>query len=436
MRLIEFWQNILMEQLEYDKAKSDHIIHTEDVMLEDIIAVGGSNAPGVKPMNNNKFEVVAKVSGMTAYAGSQWGGVHKTAPVFGRSEVEVKFVRAYFTMTHEQLVAVTKKWAVEDASSEYSFEIRASMARAKSRHLRGDGSGISGVLPAGVVIGTNIVISGRSPGAIASHNIYGLGTDEFMENEPVILGTAAMLDGGTAVEAVIQQIVDSTTLKFTASVTVGSAAGANNRGGTNVDTWYIVRGNRAENEWKKCPIGIFGLIDDGTLVPTLQGKTRSITPWMKSIVLYKANATNIIADFKELYNQFKKYGKAAYFKVSTDVYDKYTNTLTLTATVVRSQTDYKSKLGAGHSGLAFQYGNSGELPILNDNFFPAGTVVLIDPTIFFEASLFNEDFVPGYFMKAIDASSGIEYETVRAAYMNFGTYGSRKNGARIHYTAV
>jgi hypothetical protein len=436
MRLIEFFQAVLVEQLDYQRELSNHIINIQDVMLEDIVAVGGSNAPGIKAMNNQKFEIVAKTSGMSGYAGSQGGGVHKSAPGFGRSEVEVRYVRAYFTMTHEQLVAVTQPGAVLDASKEYAEEIKAAMARAKSRHLRGDGSGISGVLPAGAVTGTNIVISGRTAGAITTHNIYGLGTDEFMEGEPVLFGTAAMLDGGTAVEATIDYVVNDTTLALTASVTVGSAAGANNRGGTNADTWYIVRGTRADNEWKKAPIGIFGMVDDGTLVPTFQGQTRATTPWMKSIVLYKANATNIIADFRELYNKYIKYGRPAYFKASTDVYDKYTNALTLNAQIVKNGSDYKSKLGAGHSGLAFQYGNSGELPILNDNFFPAGTVVLIDPKMFFEASLFNEDFVPGYFMRSIDASQEIAYETVRAAYMNFGTYGSRKLGARIHYTAV
>lgn len=159
MRLIEFFQAILIEQLDYQKELSNHIIDTQDVMLEDIIAVGGTNAPGVKAMNNNKFEIVGKISGMTGYAGSQGGGVHKTAPDFGRSEVEVRYVRAYFTMTHEQLVAVTQPGAVLDMSQEYAMEIKASMARAKSRHLRGDGTGISGVLPAGAVTGTNIVIS-------------------------------------------------------------------------------------------------------------------------------------------------------------------------------------------------------------------------------------------------------------------------------------
>jgi hypothetical protein len=62
-----------------------------------------------------------------------------------------------------------------------------------------------------------------------------------MENEKIVFGTKAMLDGGTGIAAVIDYVSDETTLKLTTSVTVGAASGTNNRGGTNADTWYIVR---------------------------------------------------------------------------------------------------------------------------------------------------------------------------------------------------
>jgi len=439
MNLLDYFKDVLREQLIYDKDKSDHIIDTQDVMLEDIVAVGGENAPWVEKMNNNKFEIVAKTGWMTAYAGWEAGWLHKSGSVFGKSELAPKFVRAYFVLTHVQLVAVTSSdSSVINASTDYSEEIRNAMARAKSRHLRWDGTGISGALPGdvGVQTWTSIVVSGRAPGTFASHNIYGLGTDEFMDGEPVLFGTKAMLDGGTAIARTIETVVDETTLKLTATATVWAAVGANNRGGTNADTWYVVRGTIASNEWGKVPMGIFGLIDDGTFVPTLQTKVRSTTPWMKSIVLDKANATNIIQDFKTLYNKFKKFGKAKYFKVSEDVYDKYSQAVTLTSSALRNNADYKSKLGVGHSWLVFNYGNSGELPIINDTFFPYGQVLLVDPSVFFEASLFNEDFIPGYFMKAIDAATELSYETARWAYLNFWTYGSRKLWAKINYQAV
>ena len=309
MNLLEFFKNVLREQLEYDKDKSNHIIDTQDVMLEDIVAVGGENAPGVKKMNNNKFEIVAQTGWMTAYAGWEGGGLHKTGSVFDKSELAPKFVRAYFVLTHVQLTAVTADdSAVISASANYSEEIRNAMARAKSRHLRGDGSGIAGVLPdtLGVQSGTSIVISKRVPGAVDTHNIYGLGTDEFMDGEPILFGTKAQLDAGTAQARVIETVTDDETLKLTATVTAWSAVGANNRWGTNADTYYVVKGTLTSNEWGKTPMWIFGLVDDGTFVPTLQTKVRATTPYMKSIFLKKANATNIIQDFKDLYNSFRK----------------------------------------------------------------------------------------------------------------------------------
>jgi hypothetical protein len=60
MNLLEFFQAVLRQQLEFDREKSDHIVNTQDVMLEDIIALGGEYAPGVKKMENNKFEIIAK----------------------------------------------------------------------------------------------------------------------------------------------------------------------------------------------------------------------------------------------------------------------------------------------------------------------------------------------------------------------------------------
>ena len=43
-----------------------------DVILEDIIPMDGQNPEGITvDMKNNKFEIVSKTSGMTAYAGGE-----------------------------------------------------------------------------------------------------------------------------------------------------------------------------------------------------------------------------------------------------------------------------------------------------------------------------------------------------------------------------
>lgn len=68
---------------------------------------------------------------------------------------------------------------------------------------------------------------------------------------------------------------------------------------------------------------------------------------MRSIVRVKENANTIVTDFQELYTEFRKWGKPEYFRVSTDVYAKYTSALTLTAQQTRG--DYKTKIGSGHT---------------------------------------------------------------------------------------
>jgi len=78
MDLIAFFQNVLREQLMYDSDKNDHIIDTQDVMLEDIMAVGGENAPGYTVMDNNKFSIVGKTSTMTGYGWGETWGLHES----------------------------------------------------------------------------------------------------------------------------------------------------------------------------------------------------------------------------------------------------------------------------------------------------------------------------------------------------------------------
>lgn len=437
-KLIAYFKDILSEQMLADSEKMDHILDLEDVTLEDIVAVWGQNSPKIEKMANGKFIVTATVKGMTAYAGGAGSGTHKTRRGYARSEVETRFIKGYYTMTHEQLTAIQNDSnAALNAADDFATGIRKAMMAAKARSLRGDGTGIGWVLPVGEQVGTEITISTRSPWALATHNIYGLGTDEFEPGTKIVFGTKAQLaqgEAGTAVEAEIDDIIDWARFQLTSSVTVGNPAGANNRGGTNANTVYIVRGTKKNNEYNNAPIGLFGLIDDGTLVPELQWVDRSTASWMRSIVRVKENANTIVTDFQELYTEFRKWGKPEYFRVSTDVYAKYTSALTLTAQQTRG--DYKTKIGSGHTWIAFTYGNTKELPILQDLFLPHWTVFLIDPRAFFEASLFSEDFVPGYFMKPIDAEEWLEYETVRAAYINFGTWGSRGNWARILYQSV
>ena len=52
-------------------------------------------------------------------------------------------------------------------------------------------------------------------------------------------GTDADFAGGTQTAGTILTVDSPTAITLTGSVTIGAAVGANNRGGTNADTWYV-----------------------------------------------------------------------------------------------------------------------------------------------------------------------------------------------------
>ncbi len=426
-------QAMLLEQVE---PKIQDQITWKDVLLEDALPTNGKNRVGVEvDAKNNKFEIVSLKNGMTAYAGAEQGTIIDSSIGLERMELVPKFVKARFTLGHEQIAASTKDGAALTTAAElYGMEIRRAMMRQKGRAIRGNGTGIVGVIPAGTQTGTTITISGKAAGTTASQNRYGLGALQmFDKGQKIEFGTESAFAGGTQVTATIADVVNDTTITTTASVTIGAAAGANNRGGSNADTWYI----RFSGEYGMAPMGLMGLIDDGTLEPsitTIQGLTRSSTPYMKSIVYDKANATTIIKDFRDLYTAVTKFNKnVKYFVVSEDVYAKYTDSISVTVQAQQSASAYTSKLGTGHTGLAFAYGSE-PLPIIQDQLLPYGTVFLIDPEQFFCADLFADQYVDGAVMARVTGTTN--YETIRAAYFNNGTFSSRKLGGRIQYQSV
>lgn len=403
-----------------------------DVILEDILnEKERGNPEGITvDMKNNKFEIVSKTSGMTAYAGGEGGSLIYSDAGLDKMYADPKFVTAAFLMGHEAIqVSLKDQASLEKMTSTYGIEIRKAMVRAKARHIRSDGSGIIGILPAGVQTGTTINVSGKAAGTIVSGARYALGTQWMDEGQVIQLGTAADFTNGTTVEKIIDNVNSETQISLTTSATVGAASGTNNRGGDNSATWYI----KLKGTHGNTPMGLLGLIDDGTLsgVTTIQNKVRATTPYMKSYTLTKATKATIIKDFRTVYSGARKSNRGhAYWLVSQDVYDAYTDAITLTMQSNPTDAQYKTKLGTGHTGIRFAYGDN-PIPIFLDDFLPAGTAILVDPKFLFCADLFEDAFIEDGVMTRVPGTKN--YETVRAAYYNFGTYSSRKLGAALHY---
>lgn len=402
-----------------------------DVILEDIIPVDGKNPEGVTvDMKNNKFEIVSKTSGMTAYAGGEDGTIIQSDAGLDKMFTDPKFVTAAFRIGHEVMAATLKdQAALERMVDIYSLEIRQAMIRAKARHIRSDGSGIISVLDAGAQTGTTINVAAKAAGTIVSQAKYALGTQWMEAGQEIELGTKADFAAGTAVQAIIENVNSDTQIKVKTSITVGAASGTNNRGGTNADTWYI----RLKGTYGNTPMGLLGLVDDGTItgVTTIQDKARATTPYMKSYTMVRANKNTIIKDIRALWTGARRSNTGhAYFLFSQDVYDAYTDAITIVSNSNPGDAQYKTKLGTGHTGLMFSYGSQ-PVPIFLDPLLPAGTGVLVDPKFLFCADLFADDFIEDGILTRVPGTK--TYETVRAAYYNFGTYSSRKLGAQIHY---
>ena len=118
--------------------------------------------------------------------------------------------------------------------------------------------------------------------------------------------------------------------------------------------------------------------------------------------------------------------------VSDDVYNNYTNAITVTVQAQQSEAAYTSKLGSVHTGLAFAYGAK-PIPILLDTLLPYGTALLLDSDQYFITELMPDAYVPDGVLTRVPGT--ILYETARAAFYNFGTFSPRKLGGRIQYQA-
>jgi len=430
---IALFQAMLKEQLE---PKIQDQTDWVDVLLEDILNTDGVNKPWVEvDLQNNKFNIVSQIGRMTGYAWSEWWAIVASDVALERMSMAPNFITASYRLGHEAIVATTKSAsALKSGVALYGIAIRKAMLEAKGRFLRWNGTGIVWVLPAWSVTSNHITISTKAKGTVASQNRYGLGALQiFQPWQEICFGTETAFAAGTGVNATVLTVDSDSQITLTASVTVGTTAGTNNRGWTNADTWYI----RLKWEYGNAPMGIFGLVDDGTQEPwitTLQALTRSSTPYMKSIVYDKANSNTIIKDFRDLYSAVKRFNNnwAKFFLVSEDVYGTYTDAITISVTANQSSTPYTSKLGVGHAGLMFAYW-SAPIPILMDTLLPYGKVLLLDTDQLFCADLFKDAFIEDGIMTRVPWTK--LYETVRASYFNFGTFSSRKLGGLINYQA-
>ena len=125
-------------------------INWVDVLLDDSLNQEGINKAGVEiNQKNNSFEITSLNAGMTAYAAAESAALIASDLGLEKMTVAPKFTRASFRLGHESLQATIKDLASLEKGTHLSvMEIRRAMLRQKGRVIRGNGTGIVGVLPA------------------------------------------------------------------------------------------------------------------------------------------------------------------------------------------------------------------------------------------------------------------------------------------------
>lgn len=407
-----------------------------------------------------KLIIPANKTKIVSYAGAEKGAPISSDLSFQDMSVDLKYVRAKFVLYDVDFEKVkNSKQAVINLANEYTRGMRQASNDGKARHMLGDGTGIIGVLPKNLAQATDeLIISNDWAWTADSQNFYAKGTYKFLEpGMKIEIGKKVDFENKTTVKATIADRLNDTTLKLTATLSspVGWTNTTDTRGWDNSDTYYII----PLGEYEKAPAWIFSMVSNATedlnfpFRPVdingdsfFQGKVRKNVPYLNSIVHVKEDKTNVVKDIRRLYTEAKIFnrgwgGSFEFFVLSTDVYDAYTDKFLDSNKI---NITYNSKIGAEHRGLEFSYGWSGKISIHEEDFLPAGTVILLNPE---QMGIYHlaEWPVPWYINKAISTSSnnianwgfgdewGTGYETVWRSYMNFFTYNSQKMGAILRY---
>ena len=206
--------------------------------------------------------------------------------------IGMKYVYGSFQMTKQMMEsAQTSKGSFKNAMNYSMDSLIRNIKRERARMMWGNGSGVIGVLNGSV--DTTTIIGIDSPGNVAGST----GGTRFVRKgmyTALVVSTAGTTQGdfskalGGAVTA-----VSATGTSYTVTTAVTATAG--------LDNYWIVKSSVAapttigETSYGKEPMGLLGLVDDGTYLTTLSGLSRDTYPQLKSRVQSSVGALSLDA---------------------------------------------------------------------------------------------------------------------------------------------
>ena len=300
---------------------------------------------GVTPMGNNTFYITMRTgrhSGIAAIA--EGATLPSGKPAYSQASVSAKYVFGTFDITDQVLESAKNNvGALVNYMTQQTQDLKDDFAKELNRCFFGRGDEIIAYANANAT-STTLTLK-----PFASVNTDISGTEYLAAGQKILVGadtaTIASVDSDT-------QVTLASAITYATNDAIKKADGD----GASADE----------------PMGIDGIIDDGTLAPTLQGITRASSPWYNSYVERTAEALSL-TKMETAYAKALKYGSPKIVLMNTTLWKKYGNLLES----YKRTANMKEILSAGWAGLEFM---GGQATVVMDTDCPDGKVYFIDPT--------------------------------------------------------
>ena len=200
--------------------------------------------------------------------------------------IKMKYVYGSFQMTKQMMEsAMTSKGAFKNAMNYSMDSLIRNIKRERARMIWGYGAGVMAILN-GTMATSTTTLALTAPGGVTGST----GATRFMRKNMYLAQVAAT--SGTFIQALNQISAVSTT---GTSVTVGAIAASAASGD------FVVRSNiaspttLADTNYNNEPMGLLGLIDNGTYNYTVSGLSRTTYPQLNSRVQASVGALSLDA---------------------------------------------------------------------------------------------------------------------------------------------
>lgn len=307
---------------------------------------------GVSSMANNSFYVTLRTGRHSGIAAVTEGAkLASGKQKYSQTQVTAKYVFGTFDISDQTLEAAKgQPGSLANSLTETSSRLREDFARDLNRMFWYDGDGILAKTSA----------SGSSSDTVTLTNWAGLATNNA---EIAIQPTKWLADGmkiRIATNDVIIETVDSDSqITLTTSESWAAAASITKADGDGAAT--------------EEPMGVRGIVDDGTVEPVLQGITRSGAPWWNSFV-ESSSAALSESLLMTSYLRSREYGRPKFIFMNWRLFKKYGDLLTS----MKKTATTKEVLTGGWTGLEFA-GADGTVMVVVDYDTPDKEVYGIDP---------------------------------------------------------